>query len=179
MRRYGSDFRRGSRGRRHDGMDYTLPGTAPFPTPREAGMETEATATRMSTSPGNRKLAWAFLAAAWLANAAGYLFGLYPRFAWFDEAVHAYTTFALTLVLSLYLYGAVLTGARSHALLLVLVVASVGLALGALWEVGEWGFDQLVAGDVIRGKRDTILDLVMDAGGALAAGWVAVGMVRR
>ncbi|MEW5930509.1 MAG: hypothetical protein AB1941_23870 [Gemmatimonadota bacterium] len=142
-------------------------------------MESATTGGGTSTSPAHRRLAWGFLAAAGIANAAGYLFGLYARFAWVDEALHACTIFALTLVLALYLYGTVLTGARRHELLLVLTVACVGLALGALWEVGEWGFDQLVSGDVIKGKRDTIVDLAMDAGGALAAGWVAAGMVRR
>lgn len=141
-------------------------------------MQTAQIDGRMSTSPGNRKLAWGLLLVAAAVNAAGYLFNLYPRFVWFDEVVHAYTTFALTLVLALYLYGVVLTGARRHPLLLVLVIASVGLALGALWEVAEWAFDQLVAGDVIKGKPDTIVDLIMDTGGAVAAGWMARSMVR-
>lgn len=132
-----------------------------------------------SASPGSRKLAWGLLLVAVAANAAGYLFNLYPRFAWFDEVVHAYTTFALTLVIALYLYGAVLAGARAHAFLLVLVIAALGLALGALWEVAEWGYDLLARGNVIKGKQDTIIDLVVDTAGALAAGWVARGMLRR
>ncbi len=93
--------------------------------------------------------------------------------------VHAYTIFAITLVLGLFLYGAALIRAGDHTLLLVLVIASVGLAIGALWEVAEWAYDQVVSGNAIRGKTDTIIDLVMDTIGALAAGGLAVRMVGR
>jgi len=44
------------------------------------------------------------------------------------------------------------------------------LAIGALWEVAERGFDRVAPGDVIKGKHDSIIDAVMDTFGALAAG---------
>ncbi len=133
----------------------------------------------MATTIGNRIIAWWLLAIAVLANIAGYVFNLYRQFVWFDEVVHAYTIFAITLVLALFLYGAALTGAGDHTLLLVLVIASVGLALGALWEVAEWAYDQVVSGNAIKGKTDTIIDMIVDTLGALVAGWLASWMVRR
>jgi hypothetical protein len=60
----------------------------------------------------------------------------------------------------------------------VLTIASVGLAVGALWEVAEWGFDQVAPGDVIKGKNDTIIDIVMDAIGAALAGLVSLAVLR-
>ncbi len=54
----------------------------------------------------------------------------------------------------------------------------VGIALGALWEVAEWGFDQIAPGDVIKGKHDTIIDIVMDTAGALLAGILALWLAR-
>lgn len=132
-----------------------------------------------SAGSADKRTAWVLLAIAALANAAGYAFGLWHSPPWFDEVVHGYTTMALTLVLALYLYGRVYTGARTHAVLLVLVIASLGVGIGAVWEVAEWAYDQWIAsGDAILGKWDTITDLVYDTLGALAAGAVATAMVR-
>ncbi len=109
-----------------------------------------------------------------LANAAGWVLNLYEKIGWYDEALHLYTTFAFTLVLALFAYGAVLTGARAHRLLLVLAVACIGLALGTLWELAEWAYDQIVHPNVIKAKTDTIVDLIMDTVGALAAGYACL-----
>ncbi len=56
----------------------------------------------------------------------------------------------------------------------MLTIASVGLAIGALWEVAEWGFDRIAPGDVIKGKHDTIIDILMDTAGAVLAGPLAL-----
>lgn len=49
------------------------------------------------------------------------------------------------------------------------LLASTGIAIGALWEIVEWGFDLYTVVDSIKGKYDTILDIIMDAiGSALA-----------
>ncbi|HEV2091540.1 MAG TPA: hypothetical protein VGR18_00040, partial [Rubrobacter sp.] len=45
-----------------------------------------------------------------LAAVAGIVFNLYDRFHWYDEVIHAYNFFALTLVAAVYAYGAILTG---------------------------------------------------------------------
>ena len=129
-------------------------------------------------SAGQKRIAWVLLGLAAAANAAAYLLGLWDRFVWYDDVVHFYATFALTLVLGLYLYGPVLTGARTAALPLVLVIASVGLAIGSLWELAEWAYDGYVPGDVIQGKVDTMLDLALDTAGALLAGALAVYFAR-
>jgi hypothetical protein len=132
----------------------------------------------MQTSSRNRLIAWSLLVVAALVNAAGYLWDLYDRFGWFDEAVHAYTTFALTLPLALLLYNVVLTGAQTHTILFVLAVSSLGVAIGVLWEIAEWAYDQMVPENAILGKLDTIIDLIMDILGGVVAGIVSVGMVK-
>ncbi len=124
----------------------------------------------MEATPGGRAVAWGLLAALGVVNAAGYLLDLYARFWWFDRILHACTIFAVTLWLALFVCRRVLQGGRGHDALLVLVIASVGLAIGALWEVAEWGFDRIAPGDVIKGKHDTIVGIVMDTFGALGAG---------
>lgn len=67
----------------------------------------------------------------------GSLLNLYGRVAVYDEATHAYKFFALTLLVAVYAYGAVLMGAREHGVMVVLVIAALGLALGAVWEIAE------------------------------------------
>lgn len=55
----------------------------------------------MRTS-SNRAIAWVLVAIAAVVNIAAYIFNWYIQFWWFDEVIHAYSIFALTLVLALY-----------------------------------------------------------------------------
>jgi hypothetical protein len=132
----------------------------------------------MHTSSRNRAVVWVFVVVAIVVNIAGYALNLYDRFAWFDDVVHTYTSFAITLLLALLLYGDVLSGVRRSPLLLVLTVASLGIAIGALWEIAEWAYDQMVPENAILGKTDTIFDLILDSLGALAAGIVGIAMIK-
>ncbi|HET7321632.1 MAG TPA: hypothetical protein VFI96_03985 [Longimicrobiaceae bacterium] len=127
-----------------------------------------------------RTIAWLLIGIAIVVNAAGYLFDLWATPVWYDEAVHGFTTLSITLLIGLYLYDVVYRGADDHFLLLVLVIASVGLAIGAVWEVFEWADDQFVTpGNSILGKWDTITDLVVDTLGALVGGAIAAFWARR
>lgn len=128
----------------------------------------------MHATPAGRMIAWALLVALGVANVAGYAFDLYRQLWWFDRALHAATILAVTLWLALFVVGPALQQGRGDVLLRVLLVASVGIALGALWEVAEWGFDRIAPGDVIKGKDDTVLDIVMDTIGAVLAGVLAL-----
>lgn len=130
-------------------------------------------------SDGEWTTAWVVLGIAIAANAAGYFLNLFSQIAWYDDVIHGYTTFAVTLVVALYLYGSVLTGVANHRLLLVLTITSIGLGIGGLWEIAEWTYDQFFAqGNAIQGKMDTIIDLIVDTGGALVAGILAAAMAR-
>ena len=128
-----------------------------------------------ATSKG-RAVAWVLLVLLGLANVAGYAVDLYQRFWWFDRVLHAATTLAVALGLALFVFGKAFR--PGHPVLLVLMVASVGLAVGAAWEVAEWGFDQVAPGDVIKGKYDTVLDVVMDTIGAVIAGLLCLAFLR-
>lgn len=124
----------------------------------------------MEATRAGRVIASTLLVVLGAANIAGYAFDLYQQFWWFDRVLHACTTLAVTLWLALFVFSNVLMKERGHSVLLFLLVASVGIALGALWEVAEWGFDQIAPRDVIKGKYDTLLDIVMNTAGALLAG---------
>lgn len=116
-----------------------------------------------------RVAAWCLAAALALVNAAGYAFDLYRRFWWFDRVLHGCTLFALTFWGASILGGGALNGSANHHLTRVLLIAGLGVALGACWEVAEWGFDHLVPANVIKGKYDTVVDLVADTIGAVLA----------
>ena len=75
----------------------------------------------------------------------------------------------------LFAYGAVLTGARDQRPFLIPAIGP--LRLGVLWEVFDWVYDQFVRPNVILDKTDTILDLVADVRGSLAAGYVCSRML--
>ena len=130
-----------------------------------------------ATSEG-RAIAWGLLVALGGVNAAGYLLDLHARFWWFDRILHACTIFAVTLWLALFVCRRVLRGGPGTDALLAAVIAAVGLAIGALWEVAEWGFDRIAPGDVIKAKHDTIIDIVMDTLGALGAGVAGLKFLR-
>ncbi len=134
-------------------------------------MDAQATTT-------GRVIAWILLTILSLVNVAGYVLDLYARFWWFDRILHGCTIFAVTFWLALFVCNRVLRGGRGRDVLVVLMIASVGLAIGALWEVAEWAFDRIAPGDVIKGKHDTIIDIVMDAIGALLAGMASLKFLR-
>ena len=128
----------------------------------------------MQATVAGRGIAWTLLAVLVAVNAAGYLYDLYGQFWWFDRILHACTIFAITLWLALFVFGRTLKGENRYRILNLFLIASVGVALGTLWEVAEWAFDQVAPGDVIKGKYDTLVDILMDTAGALLAGTMAL-----
>ena len=128
---------------------------------------------RSSGSPAARRLAWGLAAAAAAINALAYVLSLY-ELAWFDEALHAFTLFALTFIAAQILH----TDLPRAALRYWLLVTAAGLALGTLWEIAEWVFDAFSERNTILGKADTMTDLALDGAGAALAGLLALRMRR-
>ena len=123
-------------------------------------------------------MAWTLAALALAANVAGYAFDLYQRVWWFDRVLHAGTILAITFWLALFVCARGLHPRNGRSILAMFLLACVGIALGALWEVAEWGADLVLPGDVIKGKNDTVMDLIMDTAGALAAAALAMPCLR-
>ena len=71
-----------------------------------------------------------------------------------------------------------LKGGNGRGALLAPLIASVGVAAGAIWEVAEWIFDMIAPGDVIKGKDDTVIDIVVDTIGAVLAGYASLAFLR-
>lgn len=109
-----------------------------------------------------------------LLNAGGWVWGWFYAPGLYDEVVHGFTMFALTLALSFLAYRSMLPILRQHTLLYLLTIASFGLAIGALWETTEWSAGQLMATQVIGTVDDTIIDLMMDALGSVLAAFTSL-----
>lgn len=122
--------------------------------------------------------AWIAIGIALAANVAGYVFHLWDKPLWYDEVVHGYTMFSITFLLALTWYRFV-AEQPGRDLRIILAIAALGVAIGALWEVWEWGRDQIVERNIILGKYDTIIDLVMDTLGSLVAALLSRYVVRK
>jgi hypothetical protein len=107
-----------------------------------------------------------------LLNAGGWVWNLFERVGPYDEITHAFTSFAVTLALSFWVYGALLTSFYSHRLLYVLAIASFGISIGVMWEFVEWAIG------VIDSLQDTLIDLVMDSIGATLAAVISLVALR-
>ena len=109
-------------------------------------------------------------ALAALAGALGYAFDLFGEIVPYDELTHAFTTFSVSLAFYFLFYGGAVPEQRAVAL--ATSVFTLGVTVGAYWEIFEWFF---------VGKftmADTIGDLLVDSAGALAAALVALALRR-
>jgi hypothetical protein len=102
-------------------------------------------------------------------NAAGYTWDLFKAPGPYDEIVHGYTIFVITLTFGIPLFRRIAPDFRRHAALFVVAVASFGIAVGALWEVVEWLLDMIPGLAIVNTYFDTISDIAMDSLGATLA----------
>lgn len=119
-----------------------------------------------------------FFVLAALLNATGWVWNLFGMPGPYDEIVHVYTTFAITLALSFLVYSSMLNIFRNHTLLYLVTITSFGIAIGALWEVTEWSAGKILSTEVIESLDDTIIDLVMDSLGAGLAALISLWALR-
>ncbi len=93
-------------------------------------------------------------ALAALAGALGYAFDLFGEIVPYDELTHAFTTFSVSLAFYFLFYGGAVPERRAVAL--GTSVFTLGVTVGAYWEIFEWFF---------VGKytmADTVSDLLVD-----------------
>jgi hypothetical protein len=107
-----------------------------------------------------------------LVNAGGWTWNLYNQPGPYDEIAHFYTIFAITLATGYMLYSELMENFYNHRVLFVLTIASLGIAIGALWEVTEWLADFATPREIVSGLTDTITDIILDSGGAVVAALV-------
>jgi hypothetical protein len=104
-----------------------------------------------------------------LINAGGWTWDLYNQPGLYDEVAHFFTMFAITLAVGFLFYNELMAGFYDHKLMFVVAIASMGIALGALWEVAEWSADFVIPKQIVSGLFDTITDIILDSAGAILA----------
>ena len=119
----------------------------------------------------------------WLVTFA---LGLYDALSFYDNIVHFLTPLFACQVAYIALARAEVlpdprddTGLRQHLAIFV-VTASLGIAIGAVWEIFEWFSDGTFGSKLQTGNDDTVGDLIADtlgslAGGALIVAWTVYG----
>jgi hypothetical protein len=104
-----------------------------------------------------------------LINAGGWAWDLYNKPGPYDEIAHFFTIFAITLSLGYMFYDELMESFFDHRIRFVLTIASLGIAIGATWEVIEWLADFVIPMQIVSGLTDTITDIMLDGAGALLA----------
>jgi hypothetical protein len=130
--------------------------------------------------PRTLRAAEAAVTGMFVLHVMGHALGFYASFGWYDKALH----FAEPLVATLVLYALsqatrwLWQWTRVTPLEVAIYCFSMVVTMGALWEITEFGMDQLFHTQEQNGNTDTMLDLVMDATGALL-GAIATGLATR
>jgi hypothetical protein len=104
-----------------------------------------------------------------LINAGGWAWDLFNKPGPYDEITHFYTIFAITLAIGYMLYTELMAGINGRRALFVIMVASLGITIGSLWEVTEWVADFFVPKQIVSGLFDTVTDIILDSAGAFLA----------
>jgi hypothetical protein len=114
----------------------------------------------------------------------GEALGLYDAISWYDNLVH----FSVPLLGAPVCYIGLArlevlpdprddTGLRREAGIFV-VTLSLGLAIGAVWEILEWASDSVFGSSLQLGNADTVGDLIADGLGSLVGGALLVCWTR-
>lgn len=104
-----------------------------------------------------------------LINAGGWAWDLFNKPGPYDEIAHTYTLFALTLAIGFLLFDRLFTSFYDHRILFIVIIACLGIAIGAWWEVAEWVADFFTPKQIVSGLDDTITDIMLDSVGAICA----------
>lgn len=111
----------------------------------------------------------------------GEAYGFYYRFWWWDLVLHTLSGVILGFAAFLVLYILHMQKKLlAKPYIIALLAFCFSLAIGALWEIGEFGVDELFGLNTQKsGLLDTMSDLIVDAGGALVAAWAGYLFLKR
>lgn len=124
------------------------------------------------------------LVVALTLQAWGEALGLYDRVSWFDNVVHFTIPFlgAPTLYIVLARLDVVPdpkdeTHLR-HYVGIAVITFALGVAVGGLWEISEWGSDNTLGSRLQLDNDDTVGDLIADSLGSLCGAALGVAWAR-
>lgn len=126
--------------------------------------------------PRTLKLAEAATLGALLLHVAGHAMGWYDAFVWYDKSLHFLNPLASVLIIFALSQATdwIWDWRRVSPIEVMIYTFSMGVAIGVFWEIIEFGMDSLAGTDEQGGNTDTMIDLMLDVGGALL-GALSVG----
>lgn len=133
---------------------------------------------RQSGQRSLKRIAWALVLAGLVFGILGEPMGWYAKYAWYDELLHASTSFWLTLLVALYARRSIFREHVGHRLWKLGLVVGAGVLAGVAWEIGEWFVDHTVGGQTVKSRYDTSIDLLLDSIGAVFGAAVGLGVSR-
>ncbi len=109
-------------------------------------------------------------------HVGGGALGLYNVFWTWDMVTHFVSTFMLALIVFImfFIVNERLGSMQLNARKIIIITMIIAMSLGLIWEGMEIAADMLVDLRAAEDINDTMLDLVMDAVGGLAAALIAV-----
>jgi len=121
-----------------------------------------------TTRPRTLKAAEAAVLGMFLLHVLGHAVGLYERFAYYDKGLHFLEPFVAALVIYALSQATdwIWQWRRVTPLEVGIYCFSMVVAIGALWELMEFGMDQLFGTEEQNGNTDTMIDILMDVTGA-------------
>lgn len=103
---------------------------------------------------------------------SGDIWGLYEKYNWYDKPVHFTAELVLTLLAS-HIISVKKLATFKNKYIFFFVLVSIGLTLGAMWEIVEWFVHFVMPPTDLYTATDTAMDLLIDAWGVLLAGYIA------
>lgn len=112
-----------------------------------------------------------FLSAV-LFNASGWVFGFYETFPPYDEISHFITPTVFTMVLGGIITKIFYNRIAKRVPFFFYILLALGVALGAVWEIGEYIFFTYIQTRYEMTMEDTISDLALDVLGAAIGSYI-------
>lgn len=139
------------------------------------------------------KLPTIFIVTVVLFDCAALILGefgeFYLRFPWWDNMLHSFSGFALSLAVfstMLYIYRTSKQLKQLSPGMLILFSFCFAVACGAIWEIIEFSMDRIFGSNMqrwqdggIAGLLDTMTDLIMDTSGAIVANVIGYTYLKR
>ncbi len=104
----------------------------------------------------------------------GSILGLYDTFPFFDKIIHFLASFVTALLIGMVGYNTPLGLLSKYQIYYYVVIVSIGLTIGAVWEIFEWFIDQFTLQNLSVDLDDVVTDLIADTMGVLLGGWASI-----
>lgn len=103
----------------------------------------------------------------------------YNKYWIWDKLLHVYGTAVIAILAFVTVYSLHYTKKLRLTLpLIILITFTFAMTMGALWEIGEFGVDQLFGKNAQKGLDDTMFDLINDLLGGLIVACIGALYVR-